>query len=126
MYYVSVLVYVKVSSSRIHLYFQCMHFGSLGVEGSFSFNHENLTIKCHLFTLCMVLLCSDCLHSKVSYLCSIQITNMYVKKDNFCLFLWGLSFHFKNFTSFGDVFSNGKGLLLTYFRHSWPWSSEGS
>ena len=36
--------------------FQCMHFGSLGVEGSFSFNNENLTIKCHLFTLCMRLL----------------------------------------------------------------------
>ena len=43
-----------------------------------------------------------------------------------CLFVWSLSSHSNIFHSYGDVIA-GEGLqLLTYARHSWPLSSEGS
>ena len=45
-----------------------------------------------------------------------------------CLFVvWGLSSHSRMFHSYGDVIMTGEGLqMLTYARHSWPLSSEGS
>ena len=43
-----------------------------------------------------------------------------------CLFVWGISSHLIIFQSYGDVIITGEGLLLTYARHSWPLSSEGS
>ena len=44
-----------------------------------------------------------------------------------CLFNWSLSSHSKIFHSYGDVTITGEGLqILTYARHSWPLSSEGS
>ena len=43
-------------------------------------------------------------------------------------FVWGFSSHSRIFHSYGDVFIiSGEGLqILTYVRHSWPLSSEGS
>ena len=47
--------------------------------------------------------------------------------DFVCLFVWGLSSHSRIFHSHGDVTIAGEGLqILTYARHSWPLSSEGS
>ena len=44
-----------------------------------------------------------------------------------CLFVWGFSSHSRIFHSFEDVTIAGEGLqILTYARHSWPLSSEGS
>ena len=44
-----------------------------------------------------------------------------------CLFCLGLSFHSIIFHSFGDLTIAGEGLLiLTFARHVWPLSSEGS
>ena len=45
-----------------------------------------------------------------------------------CLFVYlGLSSHLRIFHSYGDVTIAGEGLqILTYARHSWPLSSEGS
>ena len=37
----------------------------------------------------------------------------------FCLIVWGFSF-------FSRIYHYHEGLLLTYARHSWPLSSEGS
>ena len=43
------------------------------------------------------------------------------------LFVWSLSSHSIIFHSFRDVTNAGKGLqILTFARHSWPLSSEGS
>ena len=44
------------------------------------------------------------------------------------LFVYGvLSSHSRIFHSYGDVTIADEGLqILTYARHSWPWSSEGS
>ena len=45
----------------------------------------------------------------------------------FCLVVWSLSSHSRIFHSYGDVTIAGEGLqILTYARHSWPLSSEGS
>ena len=44
----------------------------------------------------------------------------------FCLFVWGFSSHSRIFHSYGDVTIAGEGLNMTYARHSWPLSSEGS
>ena len=45
----------------------------------------------------------------------------------FCLFDWGLTFHSRIFHSYGDVTITGARLqFLTYIRHPWPLSSEGS
>ena len=45
----------------------------------------------------------------------------------FCLLVWDLSSHSRIFHSYGDVTVVGEGLqILTYARHSWPLSSEGS
>ena len=44
-----------------------------------------------------------------------------------CLFVWSLSSHSRIFHSYGDVTIACEGLqILTYARHSWPLSSEGS
>ena len=44
-----------------------------------------------------------------------------------CLFIWSLSSHSRIFHSYVDVTIAGEGLqILTYARHSWPLSSEGS
>ena len=44
-----------------------------------------------------------------------------------CLFVWNFSSHSRNFHLFGDVTIAGEGLhILTYARHLWPLSSEGS
>ena len=44
-----------------------------------------------------------------------------------CLFVWSFSSHSRIFHSFGDVTIAGEGLqILTFFRHLWPLSSEGS
>ena len=44
-----------------------------------------------------------------------------------CLFIWSFSSHSRIFHSFGDVTITGEGLqMLTYARHFWPSSSEGS
>ena len=44
-----------------------------------------------------------------------------------CMFVWGLSFHSRIFHSYGDITIASEGLqILTYARHSWPLSSEGS
>ena len=41
--------------------------------------------------------------------------------------VWSLSSHSRIFHSYGDVTIPGEGLqILTYARHSWPLSSEGS
>ena len=46
---------------------------------------------------------------------------------NVCLFVWGLSARSRMFHSYGDVTITGEGLrILTYARHSWPLSSDGS
>ena len=46
---------------------------------------------------------------------------------SFCLFVCRLSSHSRIFHSYGDVTITGEGLqILTYARHSWPLSSEGS
>ena len=45
----------------------------------------------------------------------------------FRLFVWSFTSHSRIFHSFGDVIIAGIGLqILTYARHSWPSSSEGS
>ena len=45
----------------------------------------------------------------------------------FRLFVESVSFHSRIFHSFGDVAFAGEGLqILTYARHLWPLSSEGS
>ena len=50
-----------------------------------------------------------------------------VCSNDFCLFVWSLSSHSRIFHSYEDVTFAGKGLqILTYARHSWPLSSEGS
>ena len=44
-----------------------------------------------------------------------------------CLFVWSLSSHSIIFHSYGDVIIAGEGMqILTYDRHLWPMSSEGS
>ena len=44
-----------------------------------------------------------------------------------CQFVWTLSSHLRFFHSFGNVTTAGEGLpILTYTRHSWPSSCEGS
>ena len=44
-----------------------------------------------------------------------------------CLFVWCFSPHSRIFHSYWDVTIAGEGLqILTYARHSWPLSSEGS
>ena len=43
------------------------------------------------------------------------------------LFVWSLSSHSRTFHSYGDITIAGEGLqIVTYARHSWPLSSEGS
>ena len=45
----------------------------------------------------------------------------------FVYFVWSLSSHSIIYHSYGDVAIAGEGLqMLTYARHSWPLSSEGS
>ena len=45
----------------------------------------------------------------------------------FFVFVWGFTFDSRIFHSYGDVTIPGEGLQnLTYARHSWPLSSEGS
>ena len=44
-----------------------------------------------------------------------------------CLLVWSLSSHTRIFHSYGNVTIAGEVLkILTYARHSWPLSSEGS
>ena len=44
-----------------------------------------------------------------------------------CLFVWGFTSHSRFFHIYGDVTITGEGLqMLTYARHLWPLSSEGS
>ena len=44
-----------------------------------------------------------------------------------CLIVWNFSSHSRIFHSYKDVTIAGEGLqILTYARHSWPLSSEGS
>ena len=44
-----------------------------------------------------------------------------------CSFVWVFSSHSRIFHSYGDGISTGEGLqILTFARHSWPLSSEGS
>ena len=45
-----------------------------------------------------------------------------------CLFVWGISSHSKIYHSYGDVTITGAERLeiLTFARHLWPLSSEGS
>ena len=48
-------------------------------------------------------------------------------RQMFCLFAWVLSSHSRIFHPYGDVTITGERLqILTYARHSWPLSSEGS
>ena len=43
------------------------------------------------------------------------------------MFVWGFSSHSRMFHSYGDVTMTGEGLqILTYTRHLWPLSNEGS
>ena len=50
-----------------------------------------------------------------------------ISKPYFCLFVWSFSSHSRILQSFGDVTIAGEGLqILTYTRHLWPLSSEGS
>ena len=47
--------------------------------------------------------------------------------NNFFLFIWRLLSHSRIFHSYGDITIAGERLqILTYARHSWPLSSEGS
>ena len=47
--------------------------------------------------------------------------------QSFLIFVWGLLSHSVIFHSYGDVTITDEGLqILTYARHSWPLSSEGS
>ena len=47
--------------------------------------------------------------------------------ENIFFFVWILSSHSRIFHSFGDVTITGEGQqILTYVRHLWPLSSEGS
>ena len=44
-----------------------------------------------------------------------------------CFFVWGFSSDMRIFHSYGDVTITGEGLqILTYTRHYWSLSSEGS
>ena len=44
-----------------------------------------------------------------------------------CMFVWGFASHSRIFHSYGNVTIAGEGLeILTYARHSWSLSSEGS
>ena len=44
-----------------------------------------------------------------------------------CLFVLGFSSHWRIYHSYGDITITAEGLqILTYARHSWPLSSEGS
>ena len=53
--------------------------------------------------------------------------NLYTFWYKYDLFVWILSPHSRIFHSYGDVTIAGEGLqILTYTRHSWPLSSEGS
>ena len=46
---------------------------------------------------------------------------------NLVVYLFGVFLHYRIFHSFGDVTITGEGLqILTYARHSWSLSSEGS
>ena len=43
------------------------------------------------------------------------------------LFVWGITSHLRIFHAYGDITITAQGLqTLTYARHSWPLSSEGS
>ena len=66
-------------------------------------------------------------HNDVSkWMCSLEHMDSALK-CLICLFVWGLSSHSRIFHSYGDVTITGEGLqILTYARHSWPLSSEGS
>ena len=49
------------------------------------------------------------------------------RAKKFCLFFGGFSSHWRIFHSYGYVTIAGERLqILTYVRHSWPMSSEGS
>ena len=57
----------------------------------------------------------------------LYVVAVYVKGAFLYLFVWGFSLHSRIFHSYGDVTITGEGLqVLTYARHSWPISSEGS
>ena len=45
----------------------------------------------------------------------------------FCLFVWGVTSLSRMFHSYGYITTTSEGLqILTFVRHSWPLSSEGS
>ena len=57
----------------------------------------------------------------------INLTIRFVQNLFVYLFVLGLLSHSRIFHSFGDVIITGEGLqILTFARHSWPLSSEGS
>ena len=72
--------------------------------------------KCNVFmSICNIIMMTAW---HISYICFLFV----------CLFVYlGLSSHLRIFHSYGDVTIAGEGLqILTYARHSWPLSSEGS
>ena len=61
----------------------------------------------------------------------VRLTNVYQNEEQSpkspLLFVWSLSSHSRIYHLYGDVIIAGEGLqILTYARHSWPLSSEGS
>ena len=102
--------------------------------------HEQCTIKLTNIEICLVLL--------FFILFQIQMSWDFVRKHHdrsfllkrttnlsewewptvlFSLFVWGFSSHSRIRHSYGDLTNAGEVLqILTYARHSWPLSSEGS
>ena len=61
------------------------------------------------------------------YLYHLKIVNNTIFILFVCLFVWSFSSHSRIFHSYGDVTITSEGLqILTYARHSWPLSIEGS
>ena len=72
----------------------------------------------------------DCVPVSASFLlrcCRYGAKYQMINQSIICLFVSGFSSHSRFFHSDGDVTIAGEGLqILTYARHSWPLSSEGS
>ena len=98
---------------------------------SMSHGHQNKDITSSYYLrlqqcfmrMCIYVICKETLkyHWKI-FKTYTYLANMYI-----CFFDWSYSSHSRIFHSIGDVTLAGEGLqILTYARHLWPLSSEGS
>ena len=84
--------------------------------------HVVIDISTLVYSICILDTC------KLEYsTCLFVCFEFFVPLIFFFFFFWSLSSHSRIFHSYEDATIAGEGLkMLTYARHSWPLSSEGS